>query len=173
GIEVTDTRLKNSSAFSRAGAGSPSDLVIPKLHIYKGLFSGLDIGGFIGGASTIGATIFGADLRYAILDDTLAAPAVALRLSGTKASGLGDLSIGTGALDVMVSKKFTAFTPYLGAGAVRIQSRAKGAGLANEAISQGRVFGGINVNLLTVNLAFEAERMGDNTSLSAKIGWRF
>jgi hypothetical protein len=29
------------------------------------------------------------------------------------------------------------------------------------------------VNLLAVNLAFEAEKMGDNVSLSAKLGWRF
>jgi hypothetical protein len=35
------------------------------------------------------------------------------------------------------------------------------------------VFGGVNVNLLAVNLAFEAEKMGDNVSLSAKLGWRF
>ena len=74
----------------------------------------------------------------------------------------------------MVSKKFTALTPYAGAGAVR--TRALGArqhALEEESINQGRVFGGLNVNLLAVNLAFEAEKMGDNISLSAKLGWRF
>jgi len=29
------------------------------------------------------------------------------------------------------------------------------------------------VNLAVLNVAFEAEKMGDNTSLSAKLGWRF
>ena len=92
--------------------------------MYKGLFGGLDIGGFFAGATEVSATVFGADLRYALLDDRLATPAVAVRLSGTKATGLGDLSMSTAALDVMVSKKFTALTPYVGAGVVRVQSRA-------------------------------------------------
>src|SRR5258705_724291 len=95
GIEVTDTKMESSDAFSRAGAGGQSHLVIPKLHVYKGLWGGLDIGAFIGGATEVNATLYGADLRYAILDDGLTTPAVALRLAGTKASGLRDLDIGT------------------------------------------------------------------------------
>jgi len=173
GVEVTDTKLENSAAFSRAGAGSPSHLVMPKLHVYKGLFGGLDIGAFVAGASEVNATFFGADLRYAILDDTLVAPAVAVRLSGTKASGMGELTLATGALDIMVSKKFTALTPYLGAGAVRVQAKARGSGLAQEHFNESRVFGGLNVNLVGVNFAVEAERTGPNTSLSAKVGLRF
>ncbi len=173
GVEVTDTRMENSSAFQLAGAGSHSDLVIPKLHVYKGLPGGFDIGAFAGGASQVSASVYGADLRYAILDDGLATPAVAVRLSGTKSAGLGALSVSTAALDVMASKKFTAFTPYAGAGAVRVASRASGTDLAEERFNKGRVFGGLNVDLIGMNLAFEAEKMGGNTSLSAKVGLRF
>jgi hypothetical protein len=173
GVEVTDTKLEHSAAFERAGAGNPSHLTIPKLHIYKGLFGGLDIGAFVAGASQVSATLFGADLRYALLDDTLAAPAVALRLSGTKATGLGDLSLATAALDLMVSKKFALVTPFLGAGTVRVQAKARGTPLAQERFNTSRVFGGVNVNLLAANLAFEVEKMGGNTTLGAKIGFRF
>jgi hypothetical protein len=173
GLEVTRTRIENPSVFRRAGAGVSSDIDVPKLHVYKGLPFGLDIGAFVGGASDIGATLMGVDLRYAFLDDGLTTPALALRLSGTRASGLGDFRIGTGALDVMVSKKFALVTPYGGAGVVRVQSRAHVNGLADETFNKGRVFGGVNVNLLAVNLALEAEKMGDDTSISAKIGWRF
>jgi hypothetical protein len=173
GVEVTDTRLQNSSAFQRAGAGGHSHLVIPKLHVYKGLFGGLDIGAFIAGAPEVGATLFGADIRYAILDDGLATPAVAIRASGTKAGGLGDLGMNTAALDLMASKKFTALTPYIGAGVVRVRASAGGTGLQDERFNKSRVFGGLNVNLIGVNVAFEAEKMGDNTSLSAKLGFRF
>ena len=35
------------------------------------------------------------------------------------------------------------------------------------------MFGGLNVNLAALNIAFEAQKMGDNVSLSAKLGWRF
>jgi hypothetical protein len=173
GLEATDTRMENSSLFSRAGAGSRAHLVIPKLHIYKGLPGGIDIGAFVAGATQVSATVFGADLRYALIGDSLATPALAVRLSGSKATGLGDLRMSTVALDVMLSKSFTAFTPYIGAGAVRIQADARGTGLAEERINASRVFGGLNVNLIAVNFAVEVEKMGPNTSLSAKAGWRF
>lgn len=173
GVEVTDTRIENSAAFQRAGAGAQSHLVVPKLHVHKGLFGGLDIGAFVAGAPEVGATIFGAELRYAIVEDGLATPALALRASGSKAGGLGDLSIATAALDVMASKKFTALTPYIGVGTVRVQASARGTGLQEERFNRSRVFGGLNVNLIGVNVAFEAEKMGANTSLSAKVGLRF
>ena len=173
GVEVTGTRMENSSLFARAGAGSHSQLVIPKLHVTKGLFGGLDIGAFAGGTGDVGAALFGAELRYAILDDTLVTPAVAVRISGTRATGLGDLRIGTAAADLMVSKTFVALTPYAGAGMARVQAKAQGTALAEEKINQGRVFGGLNVNLVGANFALEAEKMGRNTSLSAKVGLRF
>jgi hypothetical protein len=173
GIEVTDTQMENSSLFALAGAGSQSRLVIPKLHVHKGLFGGLDVGAFAAGAPDISARLYGADVRYTIVDDGLVAPAIGLRASGTRASGMGPLKVSTLALDLIVSKRFTALTPYAGAGTVRVESTASGTGLAEERINQGRVFGGLNMNLLAVNLAFEAEKMGDNVSLSAKLGWRF
>ena len=173
GVEVTDTQMEHSSLFALAGAGSQSRLVIPKIHVHKGLIGGLDVGAFVAGVPDINARLYGADVRYTIVDDGLVAPAIGVRVSGTRASGMGDLKISTVAVDMMVSKRFTALTPYAGAGTVRVQSSASGTGLADEKINQGRVFGGLNVNLLAVNLAFEAEKMGDNVSLSAKLGWRF
>jgi hypothetical protein len=56
---------------------------------------------------------------------------------------------------------------------VRVQSSVSGSALAEERFNKSRVFGGVNLNLLAVNLAFEAEKLGSNTSLSAKAGWRF
>ena len=173
GVEVTSTRLENSHVFRLAGAGGPSNLVVPKLHVHKGLWRGFDIGAFVGGASDVDATLFGAELRYAFLDDGIATPALGLRLSGTRATGLGDLRVATGALDLTVSKKLAIVTPYAGAGAVRVQASVRGSPLAEESFNAGRVFAGVNLNLLTANLAFEAEKMGDNTSLSAKLGFRF
>jgi hypothetical protein len=173
GIEVTDTKMGNSTLFARAGAGGQSRLVIPKLHVHKGLLGGLDVGAFLAAVPDVDASLYGAELRYALVDDGIAAPAVGIRASATRANGLGALKVSTAALDLTVSKAFTALTPYAGAGMVRVQSSAAGTSLSQERINQGRVFGGLNVNLLAVNLAFEAEKMGDNVSLSAKLGWRF
>jgi hypothetical protein len=173
GIEVTDTRMENSSLFDRAGAGGQSHVVIPKIHLHKGLFGGLDVGAFVGGVPDFDGRLYGADLRYTFIDDSLTTPALGIRVSYTRSDGLGILEVETAGVDLMLSKRFTLLTPYVGAGMVRIRSSADGTGLAEERIDQSRVFGGVNLNLLTLNLAFEAEKMGDNVSLSAKLGWRF
>lgn len=173
GVELTQTRMEHSSLFALAGAGGQSQLLVPKLHVHKGLPFGLDVGAFVGAVTDVDATLFGAELRYALVEDGLATPAVGLRLSGTKTSGLGPLEVTTAAADVTVSKRFTLLTPYAGGGIVRVESTAGGAGLARERFSRSRYFGGLNVNLVALNLAFEAEKMGENLSLSAKVGWRF
>jgi len=173
GLEVSATDIRNSDLFSLAGSGSPDTIVVPKLHVYKGLPFGIDIGAFVGGASDVNATLYGLDARWALLDDGVATPAVAIRLSGTRASDIGSVRISTLAGDLMVSKKFAIATPYLGAGVVRTNSEAGGTGLADEAFNKSRVFAGLNLNLAVLNLAFEAEKLGENTTLSAKAGWRF
>jgi len=173
GVELTDTKVKNSDAFRAAGSGDPSDLFVPKIHFYKGLGWGFDIGGFVGGSSTVGATLIGLDLRYAFVDDALATPAVAVRVSGTRAQDMGDLTMNTAGLDLMISKKLTAFTPYAGIGTVRVQSNVKGTSLAEENFNKGRGFIGLNTNFLGANFAAEYEQMGSNPSISVKLGFRF
>ena len=173
GVEVTYTQLEHSRLFSLAGADDYSSLVIPKLHVHKGLPANFDISAFVGGATQIDAYVWGAALRWTLADDGLVYPAVGLRASATKTTGTGDLKVGTGALDVLVSKKFTVFTPYIGAGVVRTEASVANSILSKEKVDEGRVFAGLNVNLVALNFAFEAEKMGDNVSLSAKLGWRF
>lgn len=173
GLEVSATDVKNSGVFNAAGAGSPSTLYLPKVHVHKGLFGRLDLGAFVGALSDVGGTVAGASLRWAVLDDGLATPALGLRLSGTKTLDLGPLDVNTIAADLVVSKRLTIVTPYGGFGTVRTTARASGTALSEERASQGRGFAGLNVNLGLLNLAFEAEKMGGNTTLSAKAGWRF
>src|SRR5256885_5502839 len=43
GVEVTDTSLESTSAFARAGSTTASLVVVPKLHVHKGLFGRIDI----------------------------------------------------------------------------------------------------------------------------------
>jgi hypothetical protein len=58
-------------------------------------------------------------------------------------------------------------------GAERVQTEAGTTGLSEEKFNKSRVFTGVNANFGVLNVAVEAEKMGDNTSLSAKLGWRF
>ena len=172
GVEITQTSVENGVLFAKAGAGDQSQLLVPKFHVNAGFFGGFDIGAFVGGSSDVDATVFGMDLRYVVLDDTLTTPAVAVRVSGTRTNGM-DVRVGTIAGDVMISKTFTMFTPYAGAGFARVQAKAQNTALSDETFNKGRFFAGLNLNMAIANFAVEAEKMGDNTSYSAKIGLRF
>ena len=173
GLELSATDVQNSDIFRLAGNGSTDTLFVPKLHIYKGLMAGFDLGGFVAAAPDVEATLWGLDLRYTFIDDTLTTPALALRISGTRTTDIGSLRVYTYGGDLMLSKRFVLATPYIGAGIVRVESSISGTGLSDETFNKGRYFGGVNMNFAVINLAFEAERLGDNTTLSAKMGWRF
>jgi hypothetical protein len=172
GFEVSDTRVQNADALHRAGGGS-SDIWVPKLHAYKGLPAGFDIGAFVGGAPQLGAGLAGIDLRYAVIEDGLTTPGVALRIAGTRLFGADAYKLTTVSADVMVSKRFALLTPYVGGGTVRARSSVDNSVLQTETFSRGRGFLGANLNLIGANLAFEAERSGSTTTLSAKVGLRF
>lgn len=173
GIEVTQTDVENSALFAKAGAGDQSKILVPKLHVNVGLFGGIDLGAFIGGSTDVDASVFGMDGRFALVEDTITTPAIALRLSGTRTNGM-EVRVGTIAADLMVSKTFTALTPYAGAGIARVSAKPNGTTtLGDETFNRSRIFGGVNLNLAIANFAIEAEKMGDNTSYTAKIGVRF
>ena len=173
GVEVTQTKIENTSVFRQAGVGDISSLNVTKIHVAKGLPYGFDIGAFVSRVSGVSGSLIGAEARYAILDDGVATPAVGIRLSGSKLTGVSHVSLSTFAIDAMLSKKLTLVTPYIGVGTVRVKSNVDVASLREESFNKSRLFVGMNVNFLVTNFAVEAEKMGDNTSLSAKVGFRF
>ena len=172
GLEFSVTDVKSVDAFRQAG-NDTDRLFTPKLHVTKGLWAGFDIGGFVGGSSELSASVLGLELRYAFVQDSVTTPAFAVRVSGTRTDDIGNLRMQTYGIDLMLSKRFAVATPYVGVGALRIASDAGASGLADETFNKGRLFGGLNFNLALINFAVEAERLGDNTTLSGKIGWRF
>ena len=173
GIELTESKIENSSLLKRAGGGDTSNLFIPKLHIHKGLPAGFDIGAFVSRISGLDASLIGAEVRYQIMEDGLTTPSVALRLSGSKITGISQVNLSTVAVDAMISKKLTFITPYIGIGSVRIASAPKVGLLQNVSATDSRVFVGVNMNFLTTNFALEAEKLGSVSSISGKIGFRF
>jgi hypothetical protein len=176
GIEVTQTDMsKSAAAWSKAtnGGSSISKLYVPKLHIAKGLPFGIDIAAFYSKIPSTNISLYGGELRYAILDGGIAMPAVAIRGSFTKLSGVNQLSLDTKGLDLSISKGFAMFTPYAGIGQVWVNSTANVAGLAAEKFTQGKVFVGANLNLGLTNLAAEIDKTGGIQSISMKLGFRF
>lgn len=180
GVEVTQTDMtKSATAWSNAtGGGSTiSKLYVPKLHVAKGLPLGIDIAAFYSKIPTTSISLYGGELRYAILDGGLAMPAVAVRGAFTKLSGVDQLSLDTKSLDISISKGFLMFSPYIGIGQVWVNSTANVNGTGGVTLSdkftQSKIFVGANLNLGITNLAAELDKTGGIQSISVKLGLRF
>lgn len=171
GLEVTSTKMRN---LDLATNSSMTNLVVPKLHVYKGLPLNFDIGAFYSSVPTTNIKFYGGELRYAILEGGVALPAVGIRGALTKLSGVNQLALSTKSLDVSISKGFAMFTPYAGIGRVWVDSTPDAAsGLTKETFQQGKVFVGGNLNFGLMNFALEYDKTGSAPSYSAKLGFRF
>jgi hypothetical protein len=139
-----------------------------------GLPLNFDVGAFYSEAPNADIKLYGGELRYAIIEGGTATPAVAIRGSLTKMTGVDQLSFDTKGLDVSISKGFAMFTPYAGVGEVWSDSTPNGIPtLTKESFNQNKFYVGCNVNILLVNLDLEYDKTGSDQSYSAKLGVRF
>ena len=176
GLAVTATKIKNSDLLQRAGAGDHSTLPVPSLRLNKGLPLDIDIGLMVGAVPGTNVRLYGGELRYALVSGGVAMPAIGIRGSYTKLTGVDQLDFDTKGVDLSISKGFLMLTPYAGVGKVWAASTPKNIpppGLSKESFSLNKVFGGVNLNLGATNFAFEADRTGKATSYGAKVGFRF
>lgn len=166
GAEISAISIdKNSDYWDAAfNKNAPSFLVIPKIRARKGLPLGIDIGAMYSYVPESNIKLYGAEISKAILDGTLATPAVGVRATYTKLAGVNDLSLQTYGIDASISKGFLFITPYAGAGMMWINSEAKGdlkklrANLTSETIAVPRVFGGLKISPLPfLGITAEAE----------------
>src|SRR5438445_10578254 len=117
--------------------------------------------------------LYGGELRYAIVPGGVAMPAIGIRASYTKLTGVDQLDFDTKGLDLSISKGFLMFTPYAGVGKVWAASTPNGIPtLSKQSLSMSKVFAGINMNFGLTNLAFECDRTGKARSYGAKLGFR-
>lgn len=174
GLVLTSTDIsKSSTALAAAsGGGTPiTTLIIPKLHVAKGLPFGIDVAAFVSSVPTTNIKLVGAELRYAILSGGIAYPAIAVRGAMTKLSGVDSYAFDTKSLDISISKGILMFTPYAGVGQVWVTSKASAT--LDESFTQSKVFAGANLNLGLVNFALEGDKTGGTSSYSFKFGFRW
>ncbi len=172
GVEVSVTSLANKTEFDAACGGCGADqIVIPKVHLHKGLPFGMDVGLMMASVPNSNIKLTGAEFRYAIVEGGMAMPAVAARLTYTKLDGVDQVDMNTTGLELSVSKGFAMVTPYAGIGQNWVKSDSS---LWNsEDYTQTKTYVGVNVNLGLMNLAFETDKTGDSSTVSAKFGFRF
>ena len=172
---MTGTKLQNVAILEKASGGSdiPSTLLVPSLRFVKGLPFNIDLGLSYSRVPSAEIDLWGGELRWAILEGSAATPAVAVRGTYTKLSGVDQLKMHTYSADVSISKGFVGITPYAGVGNVWVKSTPQGVPtLAGEDFTQTKLFAGVQFNWLA-NLAFEVDKTGDDTSIGVKLGFRF
>jgi hypothetical protein len=175
GIAITGAKLNNEEIFERATSDdAPSTLPIPTLRAHKGLPLGFDMGLMYAQIPGSDIKYYGGELKYAFVSGNVALPAIGLRGSFTKVSGIEQIDFDTRSLDLSISKGFVVATPYAGIGRVWVNSDPKGtAGLRKEDFELDKFFLGVGLKFGLFNLNLEGDRTGDVSAVSAKVGLRF
>jgi hypothetical protein len=158
GVEVSAIDIKSNSSYWNAAfqGDAPSYLLLPKVRVRKGLPLGIDIGAMYSYVPDSNVKLYGFEISKAILDGSAATPALGVRATYTRLAGVDDLDLQTAGIDASISKGILFLTPYAGAGAVWIHSKAtgnlqaqataNGAHIATEEFWQPRVFAGLKIS---------------------------
>jgi hypothetical protein len=178
GVELTATDLEGSRIYQRAtGSSDNSDyLLVPKLHVHKGLPLRLNVDAFYSTVPDSNIELFGGAIGFALLEGGVATPALTVRATASKLSGVDSLDLDTQGVELTISKGFAIFTPYAGIGRVHVSSEPNGIAalaLRKESFDLDKFYAGLNINLGLLNFAFEADQTGDAASYSGKLGFRF
>jgi len=174
GFALTMSKLVNKDAWAKASSESvPSYVAIPTLRANKGLPLGIDVGLMYAAVPGANISVLGGEARWAFIHGNAAAPAVGIRASYTKVSGVDQLDLNTRGLDLSASKGFAALTPYVGIGRAWVTSDPRVAGLSKEEFSLNKFFFGTSFTLFMFNMNAEVDRTGEAMAYSLKAGLRF
>ncbi|MBX2825997.1 MAG: hypothetical protein KTR33_14790 [Gammaproteobacteria bacterium] len=172
-LELSSTDI-DSSLFDKASAGGYEldTFLVPRLHVHKGLPFNIDLGASLTAIPDTDFRILGAEVRYAILEGTIATPALAVRLTHSRITGVDEFDLDSTGAEITVSKGFVNLTPYAGAGVVRTNSNPDVGVLSDESFTLNKLYAGLNINL-GLNFGLEVDKTGDYESFSIKAGLRF
>lgn len=144
------------------------------VRVTKGLPFGIDLGAFYSTVPGADVDVFGAEVRYAILEGGVASPALAVRANYVATSGLDDFDYNSWGADVSISKGFALLTPYLGAGWQQYSADPNGSlGLTEAEEGNERIFVGMRIGIALLDITPEYERIGDNNAYNLLFGLSF
>lgn len=174
GLILNYTPVDDEDAWVRATGEDIDTLGLVGLGVTKGLPLGIDVGAFYSEVPSTNVSLFGAEIRYAILEGGVASPALAVRGSYSKVSGIDSFDLDSKAIDISMSKGFALFTPYAGIGYVTGTSDPNIVGLAEKVdVKETKLFAGARLSLGLLELTPEIAKLGDNTVFNMRIGFSF
>ena len=173
GVFASYVETDDAGAWDRLIGEDVGEVGVVGVIAQKGLPFGVDVGASYAWVPGADARVFGAEIRYAIVDGGIATPAVGLRASYSNLSGLDELDYDSYGLDLSVSKGFGPLTPYAGVGYVWSSFEVDPQfGLDDEDVDEARVFIGLRLSAL-IGITPEYERVGDRDSFNLRFGFAF
>jgi len=172
-IDIDD----NSSYWSAVTDDAPGYITYPSVRVRKGLPFGIDIGAMYTYIADTDIQVYGAELSKAILEGSAATPALGVRATYSRLSGIDDMSLQTAGVDASISKGILIFTPYAGVGMLWIDGKydgnTLGVSLDQESFWQSRGFVGLKITPIPlVSVTAEAEYAA-RPIYSLKVGVNF
>lgn len=178
GVIANYTATENKDAWQTLTGTDVDAVGMAGIVATKGLPFGIDVGAFYTAVPDTSVKVYGAELRYAILEGGIAEPALAVRGAYTRTAGIDDFDYEAWNADVSLSKGFAVLTPYIGAGYIWATATPTGSaeqdfGLREVKADKERVFAGLRLSLGFLELTPEYERAGDNNAYNLRVGLSF
>lgn len=178
GVETSFFKVDAAVLDEVLSGNTPTYLPVPRVHVRKGLPVGIDLGVSYTMVPDSNIKVIGGEIQYAIMDGSMALPALALRGHYSTLLGVDDLDLRTYGADVVVSKGVLFLTPYIGAGVLRTDGEYAGTNatlktnLKDQSVTTPRVFGGVQIAMALLRLTLDAE-YADVPVYTAKVslGW--
>ena len=151
-----DTAIWNSVVTDGA---APSNIVVPRLLVRKGLPFGIDIGASYATVPGSNVNNLGGEVRWAFLEGSTVMPAVAVIGHASKLSGVPDLDVSTYGADLGISKGFTIFTPYAAIGQLWYtgSESVTGLNLQDRDSSEMRSYAGVRIGMALFSLTGQVD----------------
>jgi hypothetical protein len=136
----------------------------------KGLPGGIDIGASYGKALGGDVNLVSGEVQYAIFHGGVLAPALSVRVTGTRTIDAKAYRLDQYGAELLLSKGFPVVTPYVGAGIVRSKGTLDSTLRSlSETDTRPVVFAGVTLSLLVPKIHIEVER-GDGFQAAVRVG---
>ena len=150
-------------------------IAVPSLRARLGLPLSFDVGASYSVVPGTDVQVLGGELQWALWDGSVAKPALAFRGHYSKLFGVNDLEQTSYGADVVLSKGFAMFTPYIGIGAVAMEGKYTGPlalGLDTYSDTSPRYFGGLLMTITLLQITADIECLEEPVySLKVGLGW--
>ena len=177
-LEIVGTDIDDDKKYWETfidGTDVDAILPVPRIHIQKGLPMNIDIGAMYSSVPDSNINLWGIEAKWAILEGTVATPALCVRGSYSALSGVDELSLNTMSADILISKGILMLTPYAGASAIRVSGSAddSNADLDDEDDVIYRLIGGVQYSPIPLLIVNVEVGLGEINQYGLKAGLRF